>query len=51
MAGHVAADVLTLGLWEIVGTPLELAAQDKSSRIIIGFLDKDNKVKTVDVVK
>ncbi|MDP5370433.1 MAG: hypothetical protein NWR39_02530 [Pseudomonadota bacterium] len=29
VAGHIVADVLTLGLWEIAGTPTELAAQDE----------------------
>ena len=29
VAGHLVADVLTVGLWEVVGTPVELAAQDQ----------------------
>ncbi len=50
VAGHVAADVLTLGLWEIVGTPLELAAQDDFTTYIIVY-DANNKIKSVEVVK
>lgn len=50
VAGHVVADVLTLGLWEAVGTPLELAAQDKLTTYIIVY-GKDDKVKSVEVVK
>jgi hypothetical protein len=50
VAGHVVADVLTLGLWEAVGTPMELAAQDDYTTYIIVY-DKDGKVKTVETVK
>lgn len=35
--GHVAMDVLTLGLWEIIGTPLELAVQDKNTTFILNY--------------
>ncbi len=37
VAGHAVADILTLGLWEIVGTPLELAAQDKPVTFILKY--------------
>lgn len=50
VAGHVVADVLTLGLWEIVGTPLELAAQDEFTTYIIVY-DENNKIKSVEIVK
>ena len=50
VAGHVVADVLTLGLWEAVGTPLELAAQDKFTTFIIVY-NAENKVATVETVK
>lgn len=50
VAGHVVADVLTLGAWELIGTPLEVAAQDEFSTYIIIY-DKANKVKSVEVVK
>ncbi len=35
--GHATMDVLTLGLWEIIGTPLELAAQDKITTFILVY--------------
>ncbi len=50
VAGHVVADVLTLGLWEVIGTPLELTAQDKFTTYIIVY-DKRDKVKSVEIVK
>lgn len=50
VAGHVVADVLTLGLWEAVGTPMELAAQDKLTTYIVVYGAND-KIKSVEVVK
>jgi hypothetical protein len=50
VAGHVVADVLTFGLWEIIGTPLELAAQDDFTTYMIVY-DRNNLIKSVDVVK
>jgi len=35
--GHTAMDVLTLGIWEVVGTPLELAVQDKITTFILNY--------------
>jgi hypothetical protein len=37
VAGHVAMDILTFGLWEVIGTPLELAAQDKFTNYILTY--------------
>jgi hypothetical protein len=37
VAGHVVADILTLGLWEVVGTPTELAAQDQMHNYIVTY--------------
>ena len=50
VAGHVVADVLTLGLWEVVGTPLELAAQDKYTNYVLIY-GADNKVQTIETIK
>ncbi len=50
VAGHVVADVLTLGLWEAIGTPIELAAQDEFTNYVIVYGD-DDKVKSVDIIK
>ncbi len=44
--GHGAMDVLTLGLWEVVGTPTEGIMHGKDVVLKILY-DKDNKVKTV----
>ena len=50
VVGHLVADVLTLGLWEIVGTPLELAAQDRYTNYIVIY-GPDQKIHSVDTVK
>ena len=50
VAGHVVADVLTLGLWEAAGTPIELAAQDKFTNYIIVY-GADDKIKSVEVIQ
>lgn len=43
--GHAAMDVLTFGLWEIVGTPVEgVAGEEKEITIVY---DLDGKVKSV----
>jgi hypothetical protein len=50
VAGHVVADVLTLGLWEAVGTPMELAAQDRMTTYIVIY-GPEGKAKSVETVK
>ena len=50
VVGHLVADVLTLGLWEIVGTPLELAAQDRYTNYIVTY-GADQKIHSVETVK
>jgi hypothetical protein len=37
IAGHVVADILTLGLWEVAGTPAEIAAQDNMKNYIATY--------------
>lgn len=50
-AVHAGLDVLTLGIWEVVGTPLELGAgMEETSRCIITY-DKDNKIKDIQMIK
>ena len=44
--GHGAADVLTLGLWEVVGTPAEATFNGKDMAVKIIY-DKEDKVKEV----
>ena len=44
---HGALDVVTLGLWEVVGTPMEMGAgMEQHSRVIITY-GKDDKIKDV----
>ncbi|MDA8089855.1 MAG: hypothetical protein M0Z61_06505 [Nitrospiraceae bacterium] len=47
---HGVADVFTLGLWETVGTPIEIAASGTKMRIKITY-DKDNRVMKVENLK
>ena len=42
--GHAIMDVLTLGVWEVVGTPIEAAS---SSRMRLTIVYKDDKIKTI----
>ena len=45
---HGILDVLTLGLWEVVGTPIEMGAEaDKECYRITVVYDEDNKLKEV----
>ena len=50
VAGHLVADILTLGLWEIVGTPLELAAQDRPVTFILKY-NAEEKLIEMETVK
>jgi hypothetical protein len=43
---HGAADIFTLGLWEIVGTPVEIIADGHEMKIEV-FYDHKEKVQTV----
>ena len=45
---HGVADVFTLGLWEIVGTPTELIASGTKLKVTVTY-DDQQKVKTVKV--
>ena len=47
---HGVADVLTLGLWEVVGTPTEAIFSGKAMAIKITY-DKDDKVKDIVYLK
>ncbi len=47
---HAVADVFTLGLWEIVGTPMEVIAKgDKMSAVVL--YDADHRVENVTMRK
>jgi hypothetical protein len=43
---HVAADVFTLFLWELVAWPAEMVAADSRTKVDVSY-DTDDQVKTV----
>ena len=43
---HGAADVLTIGMWEVVGTPIETVADGTDMKVEITY-DSEEKVKSV----
>lgn len=47
---HIAADLFTIFLWEIVGWPAEKIAAGNNTTVEVSY-DKDEKVKTVNYVK
>jgi len=49
--GHGVMDVLTLGLWEIIGTPIELAAGSESYTRVIIYYDSNEKIKNTQLVE
>lgn len=48
--GNATMDVVTLGLWEIAGTPLEMASQKDATTFILNY-GADNKLKSYDAIK
>ena len=44
---HGALDVLTLGLWEFIGTPVEIVAGAESNSILIIYYDSEEKIKEI----
>jgi len=46
---HGVADVFTLGIWEAVGTPIELVA-DGSEVTLEVFYDEDDRVKIINAI-
>jgi hypothetical protein len=50
IAGNVVADILTLGLWEIVATPIEISAQDKFTNYIVVYT-ADQRIESVETVR
>lgn len=41
---HAGLDLLSLGVWEVVATPYELAQSEEKSRYVITYDDKGNVV-------
>lgn len=50
IVGHTAMDVVTLGLWEIVGTPLEIATQEEATVFIL-YYDANYKLTHYEAIK
>ena len=47
---HGVADVFSLGLWEVVGTPTEMIADGKEMKIEVMY-DKDDHVEQVNILE
>lgn len=47
--GHAFGDLVTLGLWEVVGTPVEGVQGDKYRLTVV--YDKDNRAKSISTQK
>ena len=47
---NLAADVVTLGLWEVIAFPAELASKDDITNYLITY-DKEGKVESVESYK
>ena len=47
--GHAVMDVLTLGIWEVFGTPIESVAAGKQMKIEITY-DEEDKLKFYNTV-
>ncbi len=48
---HGALDVFSLGLWELIGTPIEMGAGHEDTYRIIIHYDKNDKIKNVEKIK
>ncbi len=48
--GHGAADVMTFGLWEVVGIPIEGMADGTDVKVEVTY-DQDRRVQSVNVLK
>ena len=47
---HAAADVFTLGLWEVVGTPIESVATGRDVKAEVTY-DEDDRVKSTQIIE
>ena len=50
VVGNGVLAVGTLGLWEIIGTPLQIASQQEATLFIL-YYGPDNKLKAYDAIK
>lgn len=46
--GHSALDVVTLGLWEVIGTPIELAVGSEDHDRFEIFYDENDKIERLE---
>jgi hypothetical protein len=47
---NTVADIFTIGLWEVVATPIELASADKITNYVVTY-GADDKVEAVETFK
>ena len=47
---HGAADVVTLGLWEVIATPIESIASGTDTKAEVTY-DRDDRVKSVEMIR
>ena len=47
---HGVADFFTLGLWEVVGTPIEICADDRRCFSLKVFYDCNENIKTIELM-
>ena len=47
---HGVADVFTLGLWEVIGTPIEATATGTEMKVRVAY-DEEDRVKTVEFLE
>jgi hypothetical protein len=50
VVGNGVLSLGTLGIWEVVGTPLQLATKQEATLFIL-YYSKDNKLKAYDAIK
>ena len=50
VAGHSVADIYTLGLWELVGTPIETIADGVEIKLQVAS-DPQGKIQTIEVIE
>ena len=44
-SAHLALDFFTLGLWEVVATPMEMAGTSETSSTLFIYYDSEEKIK------
>ncbi len=50
-AMHGALDVLTIGIWEVIGTPVEMGAANEDHFRYVVFYDSQQKIKNIQQIE